>query len=183
MRFLWPISDALFLSPSSFLASPQVPNIMEILREARKNLRPWAEFVNWNNFKTAANIHRLSNRFLRNIVYFQSNYMCVFLGLFVYCLLTSPLILVVMGAIMYVCYKIKQKNQNVTVLQREINANQQCIAVHCAAIPILYLAGAGAAIFWVIGASFFFISLHSIFYNIDAIVTEESEVPFLSEVI
>lgn len=169
--------------PFSFLSSPQVPNVMEILREARKNLRPWSEFINWNNFKTAANIHRLTNRLMRNVVYFQSNYMCVFLGLFVYCLLTSPLILIVLGCIMYVCYKLKQKNQNVTFFQREINTNQQCIAVHCAAIPILYLAGAGAAIFWVIGASFFFISVHAVFYNIDAIVTEESEVPFLAEVI
>lgn len=165
------------------MASPQVPNVIEVLREARKNIRPWSDFFNWNNFKTAANIHRLSNRLLRNMVYYQSNYMCVFLVLFVYCLLTSPLILIVLGAITYVCFKIKQKNQNVTLFQREINTNQQCIAVHCAAIPILYLAGAGAAIFWVIGASFFFISVHAIFYNIDAIVTEESEVPFLSEVI
>lgn len=165
------------------MASPQVPNVIEVLREARKNIRPWSDFFNWNNFKTAANIHRLSNRLLRNMVYYQSNYMCVFLVLFVYCLLTSPLILIVLGAITYVCFKIKQKNQNVTLFQREINTNQQYIAVHCAAIPILYLAGAGAAIFWVIGASFFFISVHAIFYNIDAIVTEESEVPFLSEVI
>lgn len=165
------------------MSSPKVPNIMGILQEARKNLRPWSEFVNFNNFKSPANIHRLSNRLMRNLMYFQSNYLCVFLGLFVYCLLTSPLILIVMGAVMYVCYKIKQKNQNVTLFQKEINTNQQCIAVHVAAIPILFLAGAGAAMFWVIGASFFFISVHAIFYNIDAIVTEESEVPFLTEVI
>lgn len=167
----------------SFMASPKVPNIMEILREARKSLRPWAEFINWNNFKTAANIHRLSNRILRNVLYFQSNYMCVFLGLFIYCLITSPLILIVIGCALYVCYKLKQKNQSVTVFQREVNTNQQCIAVHCATLPVLYLAGAGAVMFWVIGASFFFISIHAMFYNIDAIVTEESEVPFLSEVI
>lgn len=159
-----------------------MPNLMEILREARRNIRPWSEFANWNNFKTAANIHRLSNRLMRNIVYFQSNYMFVFLGLFVYCLITSPIILIVLGLVMYGCYKIKQKNQKLVLFQRELNTNQQCILAHCVAVPVLYLAGAGAAIFWVIGASFFVISLHAMFYNIDALVTEESE-SFLAETV
>lgn len=119
---------------------------------------------------------------MRNLAYFQSNYLFVFLGLFLYCLITSPLILVVLALAMYGCYKIKQLNQKVTIMQRELNTNQQCILLNVAAMPIFYLAGAGAVMFWVIGASFFFISLHAVFYNIDAIVTEDTE-SFLSETV
>lgn len=65
---------------------------------------------------------------------------------------------------------------------RQLNTSQQCAAVGIAAVPLLYLAGAGAVMFWVLGASFFVISLHAAFYNIDAIVTEDME-SFLSETV
>ncbi|GAB0096868.1 PRA1 family protein [Sergentomyia squamirostris] len=167
---------------NSVFSRSRVPNIAELLREIRQNIRPWAEFLNMSNFKTVANIQRLSGRLVRNLAYFQSNYLFVFLGLVFYCLLTSPLILIVLGGVFYACYKVKQYNSKITLLGREFNAGQQCILINCAAIPILYLAGAGAAMFWVLGASFFVISLHAIFYNIDAVVTEDTET-FLAETV
>lgn len=87
-----------------------------------------------------------------------------------------------MGAVFYACYKIKKINTPVTLFKKELNTNQQCILVNCASVPVLYICGAGAAIFWVLGASVFFISLHAAFYNIDAIVTEDME-GFLSETV
>ncbi|XP_055683784.1 prenylated Rab acceptor protein 1 [Lutzomyia longipalpis] len=167
---------------SSVFNRSRVPNMVELLREMRQNIRPWSEFLNMSNFKTVANIQRLTGRLVRNLAYFQSNYLFVFLGLVFYCLLTSPLILIVLGGVFYACYKVKQHNTKITIFQRELNAGQQCILINCAAIPILYLAGAGAAMFWVLGASFFFISLHAIFYNIDAVVTEDTET-FLTETV
>jgi PRA1 family protein 1 len=73
-------------------------------------------------------------------------------------------------------------NQTFTVMGRQLDVNQQCIVANVAAVPILYLAGAGTALFWVIGASCFVISLHACFYNIDAIVTEDTE-GFLAETV
>lgn len=98
------------------------------------------------------------------------------------CRLTSPLILIVLGGVFYACYKIKQANAPVAFFSRQLNTNQQCIAVNIASVPLLYLAGAGAVMFWVLGASFFVISLHAAFYNIDAIVTEDTE-SFLTETV
>ena len=37
------------------------------------------------------------------------------------------------------------------------------------------LAGAGSAVFWVIGASFFVIGLHATFYNFDALDIMEDQ--------
>lgn len=80
-------------------------------------------------------------------------------------------------------YKIKQNAfPEVSIFGRKLNTNQQVMAVNISSIPILYLCGAGAVIFWVIGASIFVIGLHAGFYNIDAIVTEDAE-NFLSEVV
>ncbi|XP_055641113.1 prenylated Rab acceptor protein 1 [Toxorhynchites rutilus septentrionalis] len=162
--------------------SARIPSLWEFLRITRQNVRPWSEFLQTANFKTVANVPRLTNRIIRNLGYFQSNYLFVFLGLIVYCLLTSPLILIVLGCVFYACYRIKQANAPVAFFSRQLNTNQQCIAVNVAAIPVLYLAGAGAVMFWVLGASFFVISLHAAFYNIDAIVTEDTET-FLSETV
>lgn len=167
---------------SAFTSFARIPSMWELLRLTRQNVRPWSEFLQTSNFKTVANIPRLSNRVIRNLGYFQSNYLFVFLGLIVYCLLTSPLILIVLGAVFYACYKIKQANAPVAFFSRQLNTNQQCIAVNIASIPLLYLAGAGAIMFWVLGASFFVISLHAAFYNIDAIVTEDTE-SFLTETV
>jgi len=47
---------------------------------------------------------------------------------------------------------------------------------------VLFLVGAGAVLFWTLGASCFVIAMHAIFYNIDAIVTEENE-GFLAQVV
>uniref|UniRef100_A0A182W111 PRA1 family protein n=1 Tax=Anopheles minimus TaxID=112268 RepID=A0A182W111_9DIPT len=162
--------------------STRIPSLWELLRLSRQNIRPWAEFLQTSNFKTVANVSRLTNRIIRNLAYFQSNYLFVFLGLIVYCLLTSPLILIVLGAVFYACYKIKQNSTPVAFFSKQLNTNQQCIAVNIASVPLLYLAGAGAVMFWVLGASFFVISLHAAFYNIDAIVTEDMET-FLTETV
>lgn len=159
------------------------PSIIDLLRNSRKNLRPWSEFLSTTNFKTIANVTRLSNRVVRNLAYFASNYLCVFIGLVIYCLLTSPLILIALIGVFYLCYKIKQNTfPEIALFGKKLNTNQQCMAVNIASIPVLYLCGAGSMIFWVIGASFFVIGLHAAFYNIDAIVTEDTE-SFLSEVV
>ncbi|KAL5279023.1 RABAC1 family protein [Megaselia abdita] len=162
--------------------SSKIPSITEALQITRKNIRPWSEFLNTNNYKTVASVQRLSGRFIRNLAYFQSNYICIFLVFMVYCLITSPLILIVLAGSFYLCYRIRKANTNFTLFGRQLNTNQQCIALNIACVPVLYIVGVGQAMFWTIGASCFVVSLHAVFYNIEAIVTEDTE-GFLSEVV
>lgn len=97
--------------------------------------------------------------------------------------LTSPLILIVLCGTFYLSYKIKQGAlPAVSLFGRQLNTNQLCLLVNIASIPVLFLCGAGSALFWVLGASVFVISLHAAFYNIDAVVTEEAET-FLDEIV
>jgi len=164
------------------LSQIPIPKLGESLRQIRQNIRPWSEFCQLQNFKTVANVQRLTNRLLRNVAHFQSNYLIICVVLFMYCLLTSPLILIVILGSMYGCYKIKQAATTITVFKKQLNTNQQCIVVNLATMPVLYLVGAGAVMFWVMGASVFVVSLHAAFYNIDALVTEETE-GFLAETV
>ncbi|CAD7094163.1 unnamed protein product [Hermetia illucens] len=157
-------------------------SIGQILKQVRKDLRPVSEFFNVNNFKKPTSIQRLMNRLTRNLSYFQSNYICVFLILMAYCLITSPLILFVLAGVLFACYQVRLANTQFTIFGKTLNTSQQCLIINCMAAPILYLVGAGAALFWTLGASLFLIMLHASSYNIDAIVTEDME-GFLTEVV
>ncbi|EDW74723.1 uncharacterized protein Dwil_GK15829 [Drosophila willistoni] len=159
-----------------------LPSPLEIIQIVRKSLRPWTVFFNINNFKSAVSMQRLNNRVMRNLSYFQSNYIFIFIVLMIYCLITSPLILLVIVGAAFGCHKIRTRNTNVTVAGHQVTPKQQIIAVNLISAPILFLVGAGAVLFWTLGASCFVIAMHAIFYNIDAIVTEENE-GFLSEVV
>lgn len=52
----------------------------------RNSLRPWMVFFNINNFKTAVSMQRLNGRVVRNLSYFQANYIFIFFVLMIYCL-------------------------------------------------------------------------------------------------
>ncbi|XP_053962533.1 prenylated Rab acceptor protein 1 [Anastrepha ludens] len=167
---------------SSLTNFQKIPSPLEIIQLTRKYIRPWSEFMNTANFKTAASMPRLTSRFFRNITYFQSNYIFIFVILMIYCLITSPLILLVLAVVAFVSHRIRKAKTPVNIFGHQLSTNHQIIAVNIASMPILLIAGAGAALFWTLGASCFVISLHAIFYNIDAIVTEENE-GFLAEVV
>ncbi|XP_065370303.1 prenylated Rab acceptor protein 1 [Calliphora vicina] len=167
---------------SSFTKFQKIPSPLELIQLARQYIRPWSEFLNTNNFKTAASMPRLSSRFIRNLDYFKSNYSFVFIVLMIYCLITSPLILIVLAGVAYASNRIRKAQIPVSVFGHQLSTAHQIMALNVASAPILFLVGAGSALFWTLGASCFVISLHAIFYNIDAIVTEESE-GFLSEVV
>uniref|UniRef100_D3TMZ2 PRA1 family protein n=2 Tax=Glossina TaxID=44049 RepID=D3TMZ2_GLOMM len=160
----------------------KLPSPMEILQLVRKSIRPWSEFINTSNFKTAASMQRLTARFVRNLDYFKSNYIFVFIVLMIYCLITSPLILLVLVAVAVASHKIRQLQASVSIFGHQLNTSHQIMAINIASLPILFLVGAGSALFWTLGASCFVISLHAFFYNIDAIVTEDTE-GFLAEVV
>ncbi|XP_064543608.1 prenylated Rab acceptor protein 1 [Drosophila montana] len=159
-----------------------LPTPLELIHMVRRSLRPWTVFFNINNFKTAVSMQRLQNRVTRNLSFFQSNYIFIFIVLMIYCLITSPVTLLVIAAVAYCCHKIRSVNNNVNIAGYSMSPKQQVIAVNMVAAPLLFLAGAGSVLFWTLGASCFVIFLHAVFYNIDAIVTEENEL-FLAQVV
>merc|ERR1719384_2395953 len=121
------------------------PLVREWLAKRRANLRPVGTFFNTANFQVPPSAGRLSKRLYKNVEYFQSNYVCVFLVLVLYCLITSPLLLIVIAAAGGACYIISVKNaeKKLAIAGREVTLAQQYVLVAVCSIPFFLLAGAG----------------------------------------
>jgi len=86
------------------------PAIKEWFGKRRANIRPLGEFFNTSNFQVPPSAGRLTKRLYKNVEYFQSNYVMVFIVLVLYCLISSPLLLIVIAATGGACYIAGLKN-------------------------------------------------------------------------
>ncbi|RWS14650.1 prenylated Rab acceptor-like protein [Dinothrombium tinctorium] len=155
-------------------------SLKQLYRNQWQNMRSWGSFLDTNRMKTPTTTKQWSRRLLRNLEFFQSNYLCVFLILVIYCILTSPMLLLAIGASLGACYIITLKNAEspVKLFGYKLSVGQQYLAVAIASFPLFYLAGAGSAVFWVLGASFFVIGLHASIYAIEMNDPSVEEIPF-----
>jgi len=152
------------------------PGAQEWVATRWQNMRPWMAFCNTNSFQVTATVPKLSKRVLRNIGYFQTNYMAVFIFLLVYCIVTSPLLLVAMFVSLGACYIISIRSDSpLRVLGKELTLTHQYALVGIGTFPLLWLAGAGSIVFWVLGASLFVIVLHASLFNIEAVLDAPEE--------
>merc|ERR1712111_54829 len=153
------------------------PLVREWLAKRRANLRPVGTFFNTANFQVPPSAGRLSKRLIKNVDYFQSNYVLVFLVLVLYCLISSPLLLIVIAGAGGAAYfaLVKNETRKIAIAGHEVTLAQQYAAIATASIPFFLLAGAGGIVFWVLGASLFFITAHAAFYNYDALEVAEDQ--------
>ena len=63
----------------------------------REKIRAWNEFADQKSFTAPATIQEWSKRLVRNVEYYQANYIITFLILMLYCILTSPLLLIALA--------------------------------------------------------------------------------------
>jgi len=167
-------------TPSMSLPVPlniSKPVVKEWFGKRRANLRPFGTFFNTANFQAPPSAGRLTKRLYKNIEYFQSNYMMVFLVLVAYCLFSSPLLLIVIAAAGGACYIASTKNseRKLAIAGHEVSLAHQYGLISICSIPFFLWAGAGGIVFWVLGASMFFITGHAAFYNYDALEVAEDQ--------
>lgn len=105
-------------------------------------------------------------------------------NLYLFYRITSPLLLFAIAGSFYAGYKLSKRHieKKLVLFGKELTLAQQYGLITLCSMPVFYLAGAGAAMFWVLGASFFIITLHASFYNIDALIAEEDSFPLMEEV-
>ncbi|XP_013775089.1 prenylated Rab acceptor protein 1-like isoform X2 [Limulus polyphemus] len=141
----------------------------EWLQKTRENIQPWNSFFDMRKLKMPSSMSQSTKRVVKNIEQFQSNYFFVFIVLILYCLLTSPLLLIAVAVSLGACYIISLRNaeHRFHIFGHELTLAQQYGIVSVISFPLFYMAGAGSAVFWVLGASFFFIMLHAIFYSVE----------------
>ncbi|XP_022086026.1 prenylated Rab acceptor protein 1-like isoform X2 [Acanthaster planci] len=139
----------------------------EWIQKKRASVRPWTEFLKTSQFSKPKSVKEVTSRVVSNIETYQSNYLFVFVGLLVYCLLTSPLLIVALVVLFGACYWIRVRNDSkkLALFGYEFTVFQQYGVVGLLSFPLFYIAGATSAVFWVIGASFFFIMLHAVMFE------------------
>lgn len=139
------------------------------------NMRSWGSFIDTSKFKLPTATMQWSKRFFNNVEYFQSNYICVFAILLIYCVLTSPFLLLVLSASAGACYLVtlKHKESPIKILSYELSLTHLYAGIAICAFPFFWLVGAGSAVFWVLGASLFVICGHASLYAVETIVESE----------
>lgn len=147
------------------------PAIKEWFGRRKANIRPLGTFFNTTNFQVPPSAGRLSKRLYKNVDYFQSNYVMVFLVLVLYCLITSPLLIIVLAASGGAAYiaGLKNAERKLSIAGHEVSLTQQYMGIGLCSVPFLLFAGATGLVFWVLGASLTLITGHAAFYNYDAL--------------
>lgn len=140
-------------------------------------LQSWGSFIDTSKMMLPQSIQQWSKRLVTNFKHFQSNYIFVFIILCFYCILTSPLLLLVLAAIAAVAYILTLKNAErpFKLFGRKLNLGQQYMALGICSMPLLYFVGAGGAVFWVIGATLFVVTLHASVYAIEQINLSQTQ--------
>lgn len=140
------------------------------LEQRRATLRPWGSFADQRRFGRPRDFGELCQRLARNVEHFQSNYVFVFLGLILYCLITSPLLLVALAVFFGACYLIYLRTQQsrLVLFGRELGTAQQYGLAGGVSFPFFWLAGAGSAVFWVLGATLVVIGSHAAFHELES---------------
>uniref|UniRef100_A0A8C0U5I3 PRA1 family protein n=1 Tax=Cyanistes caeruleus TaxID=156563 RepID=A0A8C0U5I3_CYACU len=95
--FLGGISGFPEPSPPSFSRLSPPGWVRQRLEEIWGGVRPWGSFLDQRRFGVPRDFGELCRRLGHNAERFQSNYLILFLGLVLYCLLTSQLLLVALG--------------------------------------------------------------------------------------
>nr|XP_002126562.1 prenylated Rab acceptor protein 1-like [Ciona intestinalis] len=160
------------------------PAAREWITQRRNSVRPWSDFINTNKFRKPSSISQWTKRSVKNMEHYQTNYLFVFSGLIIYCIITSPLLLIALLIFLGACYVIHVKNEksNIKILGHEITHMQQYAVAGALTFPLFFVAGAGAAVFWVLGVSFLLVALHASFHISPEEGTTEDETPFMETV-
>ncbi|XP_072282080.1 prenylated Rab acceptor protein 1 isoform X1 [Pyxicephalus adspersus] len=135
----------------------------------RAHIRPWNNFVDQRRFSRPQNFGDVCKRVTRNIEHFQSNYIFIFMGLILYCIITSPMLLIALAVFFGACYIIylKTLQSKMVLFGRELSTANQYGLAGAVSFPFFWLAGAGAAVFWVLGATLVIIGSHASFHEIE----------------
>ncbi|KAM3653904.1 prenylated Rab acceptor protein 1, partial [Ammospiza maritima maritima] len=73
--------------------------------------------------------------------------------------LSSPLLLVALSVFVAAVVAVRSRKEPLVLLGRELSPAHQLGVAGGAALPLLWLAGAGAAVFWLLGAALVFLGV------------------------
>jgi len=150
-------------NPMASWSNISVPgNVGTILQQQREKIRAWSEFADQKAFTAPVSMQEWAKRLVKNVEHYQANYIITFLVLMIYCVLTSPLLLIALAVSATGSFVVsKHEGQNLVIGGKEIPAKYRYALVGVIATPLLFIAGAGAALFWTLGVTATLIGGHA----------------------
>lgn len=146
--------------------------------DLREKIRPWSEFADQKAFAAPVSMQEWTKRLLKNIEHYQANYIITFMLLMVYCILTSPLLLIALAVSATGSYVVsKHEGQQLVIAGKPVPAQLRYALVGLISFPLLFIAGVGAALFWTLGVTATLIGGHASFR-----LAPETPDPFAQEV-
>jgi len=153
-------------------------NLRDVVTQQREKIRPWSEFAEQKSFNAPVGLQQWTKRLIKNVEHYQANYVITFLILMVYCILTSPLLLIALAVSGIGSYAVsKHEGQTLQIAGKEVPAKFRYALVGVISTPLLFIAGAGAALFWTLGVTATLIGGHASFRE-----APETPDPFAQEV-
>jgi len=143
--------------------------------------KPWSEFFNTKKFGLPK-VDGIVQRVQYNLSYFLTNYLCIFVVLLIYCVVTSFVLLLALIALAGLFYSIRQKTLRgpVIIAGNELPPSLLYTLAIIVVIPLFYLADTSGIIGWISGTSLFLIVLHSVLYVSEEVPGSEFEVVTIS---
>merc|ERR1712013_49263 len=131
----------------------------------RENIRPITTFFNSANY--------------------QSNYLLVLLVLAMYCLISSPMLLmvIVLSGLAGHSAARRNKDRKLIVGGHEVSLAHQYGAIILCSLPLLVFAGARDVLFWMLGASLLTVSVHASFYNYDKLEVQGDQEKMVGDIV
>jgi len=132
--------------------------IKEFKNNKLENTRNWSQFIGQRNQYTVPTIDSTSTRIKENVVYFQTNYMILFLIFGAYFFITKPLFLFLVTLLFLISVYIHYLNPDLPEYQKKIGYGVQVF------LFVYFIFTAGSSLFWLIGATITVCLLHAAFH-------------------
>ncbi|XP_065514067.1 prenylated Rab acceptor protein 1-like [Caloenas nicobarica] len=129
------------------------------LQTRRLGVRPWGSFLDPQRFGAPRGLADVGQRLRRNGAHFQSNYLCVGLGIGLYGLISSPGLVAALGVFLGVWYRLRMRQKGALLMGYELPPPPAVAAL--VSLPLFWFFGAGAAVCWGLGASLLLIGAHA----------------------
>ncbi|EGC35568.1 hypothetical protein DICPUDRAFT_33197 [Dictyostelium purpureum] len=144
--------------------------IKEFKDTKMEQTRNWRQFLGERQQYTIPAIKDTTSRIKENVVYFQSNYLILFIVFSCYFVITNPFYLLLLGLLLFISVYIHYINPNLTDIQKKIGYGIQAF------LSLYFLLYAGSSIFWLIGATCTITLLHAAFHVPNS--TDDSTIKF-----
>eukprot|EP00051_Salpingoeca_urceolata_P033326 m.20171 g.20171 ORF g.20171 m.20171 type:complete len:175 (-) comp6105_c1_seq1:223-747(-) len=140
--------------------SGRIDTVKGFLKKQRESLRPWNEVFAKPSVPSAADARK---RLAHNVQHFKANYILLSLVLAAYCVLSNPLLLfglafAVAGSVFAAS---RSDTEPLNLFGQALSKRDILLATAVLSVPMLYMAGVGSTVFWLIGATLAISAAHA----------------------